>query len=179
MKVTETSLIDACVIEVDKYEDDRGFFIESFNEQKISKELGFYEFVQDNHSKSSKGVLRGLHYQIQHPQGKLVRCIWGAVYDVIVDIRKSSSTFGKAFGIKLDRPELLLWCPPGFAHGFYTLTDNVEFLYKTTDYYYPEHDRTLLWNDSTLNIDWCLDGEPLLSAKDVKGKTFEECDKYE
>ena len=179
MKVTETSLIDACVIEVDKYEDDRGFFIESFNEQKISKELGFYEFVQDNHSKSSKGVLRGLHYQIQHPQGKLVRCIWGAVYDVIVDIRKSSSTFGKSFGIKLDRPELLLWSPPGFAHGFYTLTDNVEFLYKTTDYYYPEHDRTLLWNDSTLNIDWCLDGEPLLSAKDIKGKTFEECDKYE
>ena len=179
MKVTETNLIDACVIEVDKYGDDRGFFMESFNEQKFLKDVGFYSFVQDNHSKSSKGVLRGLHYQVQHPQGKLVRCIWGSVYDAIVDLRKSSDTFGQSFGIKLDRPELQLWVPPGFAHGFYTLTDSVDFVYKTTDYYHPEHDRTLLWNDPVLDIDWGLDGEPLLSAKDVKGKTFEECDKYE
>ncbi len=177
MKITETSLIDACLINVDKFEDERGFFMESFNEQKFLKELGFYEFVQDNHSKSSKGVLRGLHYQIEHPQGKLFRCSQGAVYDVIVDLRRSSTTFGNWFGVELDRPELQLWVPPGFAHGFYTLTETAECQYKTTDYYYPQYERSLLWSD--LSIVWPFRAYPTLSEKDEKGKTFEECDKYE
>ena len=177
MKVTETPLIDASVISVDKYEDERGFFMESFNEQKFIKELGHYEFVQDNHSKSSKGVLIGLHYQIDKPQGKLVRCTQGSDYDVLVDLRKHSDTFGKTFGIELDRPELLLWSPPGFAHGFYTMTDTAEFQYKTTDYYHPSSQRTLMWND--LDIEWPFSQDPVLSLKDSRGQTFEECDKYD
>ena len=179
MRAEETNIKGAFIITNNIFEDKRGFFMESFNEKVFGNNIGSFDFVQDNHSKSSKGVLRGLHYQIEHPQGKLVRCIWGSVYDVIVDLRKSSDTFGESFGIKLDRPELQLWVPPGFAHGFYTLTNNVEFVYKTTDYYHPEYDMTLLWNDPVLNINWGLNGEPLLSAKDVKGKTFEECEKYE
>jgi dTDP-4-dehydrorhamnose 3,5-epimerase len=130
MKVVETPLIDASVITVDKYQDERGFFMESFNEEQFLKEIGSYKFVQDNHSKSSKGVLRGLHYQVEKPQGKLVRCIQGAVYDVILDLRKSSSTFGLWFSITLDNPETIMWVPPGFAHGFYTLTDTAEIQYK-------------------------------------------------
>ena len=177
MKVVETPLVDASVITVNKYEDERGFFMESFNEQQFAKELGHYNFVQDNHSKSSKGVLRGLHYQVEKPQGKLVRCIRGSVYDVIVDLRKSSSTFGLWFNITLDNPETIIWVPPGFAHGFYTLTDTAEIQYKTTDYYHPKSQQTLLWNE--LDIIWPLLNPPLLSDKDVKGKTFEECDKYE
>jgi dTDP-4-dehydrorhamnose 3,5-epimerase len=180
MKITETNLKDAFVITSKKYEDDRGFFMESFNAKDFRENVSRTEFfVQDNHSKSSKGVLRGLHYQIKHPQAKLVRCISGVVYDVIVDLRKTSETFGKWFGITLDRPELQLWVPPGFAHGFYVVSDLAEIVYKTTDYYYPEHDRTLLWNDSELNIDWGFEGNPVLSLKDSQGKTFEECDKYE
>ena len=177
MRVVETRLVDASVITVDKYEDERGFFMESFNEQQFAKELGYYKFVQDNHSKSSKGVLRGLHYQVEKPQGKLVRCIQGAVYDVIVDLRRSSSTFGLWFNITLDNPETIIWVPPGFAHGFYTLTDTAEIQYKTTDYYHPKSQQTLLWNE--LDIIWPLMNPPLLSDKDVKGKTFEECEKYE
>ena len=177
MKVVETPLVDASVITVDKYKDERGFFMESFNEEQFLKEIGSYNFVQDNHSKSSKGVLRGLHYQVEKPQGKLVRCIQGAVYDVIVDLRKSSSTFGLWFSITLDNPETIIWVPPGFAHGFYTLTDTAEIQYKTTDYYHPKSQQTLLWNE--LDIIWPLLNSPLLSDKDVKGKTFEECDKYE
>ena len=177
MKVIETPLVDASVITVDKYKDERGFFMESFNEEQFLKEIGSYKFVQDNHSKSSKGVLRGLHYQVEKPQGKLVRCIQGAVYDVIVDLRKSSSTFGLWFSITLDNPETIIWVPPGFAHGFYTLTDTAQIQYKTTDYYHPKSQQTLLWNE--LDIIWPLLNSPLLSDKDVKGKTFEECDKYE
>ena len=173
MKLIETPLVDAAVITVDKYEDERGFFMESFNEQQFIKELGHYEFVQDNHSKSSKGVLRGLHYQVKHPQGKLVRCISGSVYDVIVDIRKSSETFGKWFGTTLNCPDKQLWVPPGFAHGFYTLSETAEIVYKITDYYYPEDQETLLWND--IGIDWKITAEPILSEKDKIGKTFEEC----
>ena len=150
--------------------------MESYSEQQIQKEIGSYEFVQDNHSKSSKGVLRGLHYQIEHPQGKLIRCTQGAVYDAFVDIRKHSETFGKSLGIVLDRPEQLLWIPPGFAHGFYTLSDTAEFQYKCTDYYYPQHQRTLMWN--SVDIEWPLDGDPILSLKDTKGHSFEECKKY-
>tara|TARA_B100001996_G_scaffold291273_1_gene231479 strand:- start:195 stop:734 length:540 start_codon:yes stop_codon:yes gene_type:complete len=179
MKVTETPLVDASIITVDKYEDDRGFFMESFNEQKFIKELGHYEFVQDNHSKSSKGVLRGLHYQIEHPQGKLLRCTQGKIWDVLVDLRKSSRTFGLWFNLMLDDPATHIWVPPGFAHGFYTLTDTAEVQYKTTDYYYPQHERSLLWSE--LDILWPIahDGSPSLSKKDAAGKTFEECEKYE
>jgi len=151
--------------------------MESYSEQQIQKEIGSYEFVQDNHSKSSKGVLRGLHYQIEHPQGKLIRCTQGAVYDAFVDIRQHSETFGKSLGIVLDRPEQLLWIPPGFAHGFYTLSDTAEFQYKCTDYYYPQHQRTLMWN--SVDIEWPLDGDPILSLKDMRGHSFEECKKYD
>ena len=177
MKVIETPLVDASVITVDKYQDERGFFMESFNEEQFLKEIGSYKFVQDNQSKSSKGVLRGLHYQVEKPQGKLVRCIQGAVYDVILDLRKSSSTFGLWFSITLDNPETIMWVPPGFAHGFYTLTDTAEIQYKTTDYYHPKSQQTLLWNE--LDIIWPIMNPPLLSDKDAKGKTFEDCDKYE
>ena len=177
MRVIETPLVDASVITVDKYEDERGFFMESFNEQQFIKELGHYEFVQDNHSKSSKGVLRGLHYQLEHPQGKLMRCTQGAVYDVIVDLRKSSRSFGLWFDITLDNPETIMWVPPGFAHGFYTLTDTAEFEYKCTDYYHPQSMKTLMWNE--LDIMWPDNIDPLLSEKDAKGKTFKECEKYD
>jgi len=178
MNAIGTNLKDAYIITNKKFEDGRGFFMESFNLKKFEKITGESNFVQDNHSKSSKGVLRGLHYQIEHPQGKLVRCISGAVYDVIVDLRKSSSSFGKWFGIKLYKNNLQLWVPPGFAHGFYTLTETAEIVYKTTDYYYPEYDRTLLWNDTNLGIEWGIDGEPILSQKDLNGETFGECEKY-
>jgi dTDP-4-dehydrorhamnose 3,5-epimerase len=154
--------------------------MESFNLKEIEKITGTSNFVQDNHSKSSKGVLRGLHYQIQNPQGKLVRCISGAVYDVIVDLRKSSPTFGQWYGVELNRNNLHLWVPPGFAHGFYTMTETAEFVYKTTDYYYPEHERSLYWDDNDLNIVWwCLNGDPILSKKDLEAKTFKECEKYD
>ena len=178
MNAIGTNLKDAYVITNKKFEDDRGFFMESFKLKEFEKIAGESNFVQDNHSKSSKGVLRGLHYQIEHVQGKLVRCISGAVFDVIVDLRKSSPSFGKWFGVKLYENNLQLWVPPGFAHGFYTLTETAEITYKTTDYYYPEYDRTLLWNDTNLRIEWGIDGEPILSQKDLKGKTFEECEKY-
>ena len=179
MNAIGTNLKDAYLITNNKFGDERGFFMESFNLKEFRKIVNYdIEFVQDNHSKSSKGVLRGLHYQIQNPQGKLVRCVSGAVYDVIVDLRKSSPTFGKWYGVELNTSNLQLWVPPGFAHGFYTLTDTAEFLYKTTDYYYPEYDRTLLWNDEDLNIDWG-DIQPVLSLKDQDGKSFAECDKYE
>ena len=177
MKVVETPLVDASVITVDKYKDERGFFMESFNQEKFVKELGHYDFVQDNHSKSSQQVLRGLHYQLEKPQGKLVRCIQGEVYDVIVDLRKSSSTFGLWFNITLDNPETIIWVPPGFAHGFYTVSDTAEIQYKTTDYYHPKSQQTLLWTE--LNIVWPFRAYPILSEKDEKGKTFEEADKYE
>jgi len=177
MKVFDTPLVDASIIIVDKYEDERGFFMESFNETQFIKELGHYEFVQDNHSKSSKGVLRGLHYQLEKPQGKLMRCTQGAIYDVIVDLRKSSKSFGLTFGATLDDPATMIWVPPGFAHGFYTLSDTAEVQYKTTDYYHPKSQKTLLWND--LDIMWPITNPPLLSEKDEKGKTFEECEKYD
>lgn len=180
MKILKTNIKDAYIISVNKYSDDRGFFMESFNLEQFKNQIKFDgKFVQDNHSKSTKGVLRGLHYQIQHAQGKLVRCISGSVFDVIVDLRKSSPSFGKWFGIKLCTNNIQLWVLPGFAHGFYTLTDTAEFFYKTTDYYYPEYDRTLIWNDNSLLIEWGLDGEPILSSKDLNGKTFMECEKYD
>jgi len=179
MNAIGTNLKDAYIITNNKFEDDRGFFMESFNLKEFEKITNVNNFVQDNHSKSSKGVLRGLHYQIKHEQGKLVRCISGAVYDVIVDLRKSSETFGKWFGIKLSENNIQLWVPAGFAHGFYTLTDFAEIQYKVTDYYYPEYDRTLIWNDPNLDIKWGINETPILSEKDLKGKTFEECEKYD
>ena len=177
MKKISTNIKDAFIVEVDKFDDKRAFFIESFNQRKKDDLIGRYQFVQDNHSRSTKGVLRGLHYQVQHVQGKLVRCIQGSVYDVMVDIRKNSDTFGKWFGIELNRSDLLVWVPPGLAHGFYTLSDTAEFQYKTTDYYDPESQRSIIWNDKFLNIDWLNTQEPIVSDKDMKGKTFEECEK--
>ena len=180
MNVIETNLKDAVLITTKKYQDERGFFMESFNLKEIEKITGTSNFVQDNHSKSSKGVLRGLHYQIQNPQGKLVRCISGSVYDVIVDLRKSSPTFGKWYGVELNRNNLQLWVPPGFAHGFYTMTETAEFVYKTTDYYYPEHERSLKWDDEELNITWwCMNHGPFLSKKDQEAQSFKECEKYD
>ena len=180
MKVIETNLLDAYVIKCDVYEDSRGSFMESFNLKKFKKEVCSYEdFVQDNHSVSKKGVLRGLHYQVEHPQGKLVRCTSGRVLDVLVDLRKSSSTFGQHTTILLDEKYKQVWVPPGFAHGFYVLSDKADVIYKITDYYYPEHERTLLWNDSQLAIDWRIEEETIISEKDKIGKTFDECEKYD
>jgi len=178
MKAKETNLKDAYVLTTPRFDDERGFFLESFSLQKFRDATGALDdFVQDNHSKSSKGVLRGLHYQTEHPQGKLVRCTQGAVYDVIVDLRKSSLTFGKSFGIELRENNVMLWVPIGFAHAFYTLSDYAEFEYKCTDYYHPESMETLMWNDSELGIEW--PGDPILSAKDQVGKSFKDCHKYE
>ena len=187
MKAKETSLKDAYVITTPRIDDESGFFLESFSLQKFREAIvEDIEFVQDNHSKSSKGVLRGLHYQTVHPQGKLVRCTQGAVYDVIVDLRKSSPTFGESFSIELSENNVMLWVPIGFAHAFYTLSDYAEFEYKCTDYYYPESMETLMWNDSELGIEWPLFvnsiGEmqwPFVSSKDAVGKSFKDCHKYE
>ena len=180
MKAQATNLKDAYVLTTPRYEDERGFFIESFSSQRFKDAIGKdVEFVQDNHSKSSKGVLRGLHYQIIQPQGKLVRCTQGSVYDVLVDLRKSSPTFGESFGIELAENNVMLWVPIGFAHAFYTLSDYAEFEYKCTDYYHPESMETLMWNDPDLNIEWPFDNDPVLSLKDEEGKSFTNCYKYE
>ena len=180
MKAQPTNLKDAYVLTTPRYEDERGFFIESFSSQKFKDVVGEnIEFVQDNHSKSSKGVLRGLHYQTLKPQGKLVRCTQGAVYDVLVDLRKSSPTFGDSFGIELAENNVMVWVPPGFAHAFYTLSDYAEFEYKCTDYYHPESMETLMWNDPDLDIEWPFDNDPVLSLKDQEGKSFKNCYKYE
>jgi dTDP-4-dehydrorhamnose 3,5-epimerase len=178
MNAIGTTLKDVYIITNKKFEDDRGFFIEVFNDKKFEQITGVKNFVQDNHSQSVKGVLRGLHYQVEKPQGKLVRCTSGIVLDVVVDLRVSSSTFGKHAKILLDSNDKQVWVPAGFAHGFYVLSDQAEVTYKITDYYYPEHERTLLWNDSVLNIDWGVDGDPILSPKDKLGKTFITCEKY-
>ena len=180
MKAQATNLKDAYVLTTPRYEDERGFFIESFSSQRFKDAIGKdVEFVQDNHSKSSKGVLRGLHYQIIQPQGKLVRCTQGSVYDVLVDLRKSSPTFGESFGIELAENNVMVWVPPGFAHAFYTISDYAEFEYKCTDYYHPESMETLMWNDPDLNIEWPFDNDPVLSLKDEEGKSFTNCYKYE
>ena len=180
MKAQATNLKDAYVLTTPRYEDERGFFIESFSSQRFKDAIGKdVEFVQDNHSKSSKGVLRGLHYQIIQPQGKLVRCTQGSVYDVLVDLRKSSPTFGESFGIELAENNVMVWVPPGFAHAFYTISDYAEFEYKCTDYYHPESMETLMWNDPDLNIEWPFDNDPVLSLKDEEGMSFKNCYKYE
>jgi dTDP-4-dehydrorhamnose 3,5-epimerase len=169
--VTTTSLPEVLILEPKVFGDARGFFFESFNARDFAQCTGLtVQFVQDNHSKSSKGVLRGLHYQIEHPQGKLVRVTQGEVFDVAVDLRRSSPNFGKWEGVVLSADnKRQLWIPPGFAHGFVTLSDSAEFLYKTTDYYHPEHERCLLWSDTTVGIQWPIGAAPLLAAKDVAG----------
>ncbi len=168
MQITELNIPGVLLVEPKVFGDERGFFFESFNEKAFNKIVGrSVDFVQDNHSKSQKGVLRGLHYQIQQPQGKLVRVVAGEVFDVAVDIRKKSPTFGKWVGIILSAEnKKQLWVPEGFAHGYLTLSDKAEFLYKTTDYYAPEFERSILWNDPAINIRWPTDFKPILSAKD-------------
>jgi dTDP-4-dehydrorhamnose 3,5-epimerase len=177
MKVTPLAIPDVLLIEPQVFGDDRGFFFESFNQERFEKAAGKkINFVQDNHSKSVKGVLRGLHYQLPpKAQGKLVRVIQGEVFDVAVDIRRSSPTFGKWVGEVLSGDnKKQLWVPEGFAHGFVTLSDTAEFLYKTTDLYSPEHEACIFWNDKTLNIKWPFNFEPSLSKKDMAGKSFTE-----
>lgn len=171
MHIKTTKLAGLLIIEPTVFGDDRGFFYESYNKRAFMELTGVTaEFVQDNHSKSAKNVLRGLHYQIQQSQGKLVRVTAGEVYDVAVDLRKSSPTFGQWAGVALSAANRRqLWIPEGFAHGFIVTSDSAEFLYKTTDYWAPQFERSILWNDPALNIDWPLDGEPLLSNKDKLG----------
>jgi dTDP-4-dehydrorhamnose 3,5-epimerase len=170
MKVIPTAIPEVLLLEPKVFGDERGFFFESWNKRTFA-ELGIAaDFVQDNHSKSQKNVVRGLHYQIEHAQGKLIRVTAGTVYDVAVDLRRSSSSFGKWVAFTLSASDrYMAWIPPGFAHGFCVTSDSAEFLYKTTDYYSPAHERTLLWNDPQLAIPWPLTGEPLLAAKDKTG----------
>ena len=176
MKVTATAIADVLIIEPKVFGDARGFFYESFNQQAFDDATGAgHQFVQDNHSRSSKGVLRGLHYQVEQPQGKLVRVARGRVFDVAVDIRKASPSFGKWVGVELSEDNhRQLWVPPGLAHGFVVLSETADFLYKTTDYYAPAHERCLAWNDPAVGIEWPLAHNgitaPLLSAKDLQGK---------
>ena len=178
MRVTPTAIPDVLLLEPRVFGDDRGFFFESFNQKVFQEATGLdVQFVQDNHSKSVKNVLRGLHYQVQRPQGKLVRVVEGEVFDVAVDIRKNSKTFGKWVGAVLSAEnKKQLWIPPGFAHGFLTMSGNSEFLYKTTDYYSPTHERVLRWNDPEIGIDWPLSGEPILAAKDAAGTLLIDID---
>ena len=181
MQVIDTRIADVKIIEPKVFGDDRGFFYESFNQQAFEAAVGRrYDFVQDNHSKSSRGVLRGLHYQIAQAQGKLVRVVQGRVLDVAVDIRKSSPTFGQWVGVELSADnKRQLWVPPGFAHGFVVYSDTAEFLYKTTDYYAPAHERCIAWNDPQLAIDWNLgDIVPQLSGKDQQGKLLAEAEVF-
>lgn len=178
MTVIPATIPDVLIIEPKVFGDDRGFFYESFNERDWLAQTGLsYRFVQHNHSRSAGGVLRGLHYQIRQPQGKLVRVIAGEVFDVAVDIREDSATFGQWFGTFLSAEnKRQMWVPPGFAHGFCVTSEMAEFLYLTTDYYAPEYERCIAWNDSTLAIDWPLTGEPSLSAKDREGRLFKEAE---
>lgn len=180
MKATHLEIPEVVLFEPKVFGDDRGFFFESFNHRAFEEAIGRKaQFVQDNHSRSAKGVLRGLHYQIQQPQGKLVRVVQGEVFDVAVDLRKSSPTFGKWVGAILNADNKhQLWVPEGFGHGFVVLSDSAEFLYKTTDYYAPAHERSIAWNDPTLAIDWRTTVEPIVSAKDASGKPFLQADYF-
>lgn len=180
MKVTPTAIPEVLLLDPQVYGDDRGFFFESFNARKFENLTGIpANFVQDNHSKSARGVLRGLHYQIRQPQGKLVRVVAGAIFDVVVDMRKSSPFFGRWVGAELSAENRRqMWVPPGFAHGFVVISDSAECLYKTTDYWAPEHERALLWNDPALAIDWPLAGPPMLSGKDSMGKLLADAEAF-
>ena len=171
IKAVPTALPGVLVFEPQVFGDERGFLLVSFNARDFREAVGGdVTFVQDNHSRSHRGVLRGLHYQIRQPQGKLVRVVTGRVFDVAVDMRRSSPAFGRWVGVELSADNhRMLWVPPGFAHGFLVLSDSADFLYKTTDYYAPEHERTVAWNDPKIGIEWPLEGEPVLSAKDRVG----------
>jgi dTDP-4-dehydrorhamnose 3,5-epimerase len=179
MRITPTALPDVKLVEPRVFGDDRGFFFESWNRRAFAAGGIDVDFVQDNHSLSGRGVLRGLHYQIEHAQGKLVRVIEGEVFDVAVDLRRSSPTFGRHVGLVLSAAgKEMLWIPPGFAHGFIVLSATAQFLYKTTDYWYPEHERTLLWNDPALGIEWPFAGAPILAAKDAAGRSLADIDPF-
>jgi dTDP-4-dehydrorhamnose 3,5-epimerase len=182
MNVVSTSLADLFVIEPRVFGDERGFFFESFNERRFLEAVGATEslrFVQDNHSRSAKNVLRGLHYQVRQPQGKLVRVVAGEVFDVAVDLRHSSPTFGKWFGALLSAEnKRQMWMPPGFAHGFVVTSESADFLYKTTDYWAPEYERSIAWNDPVIGIDWPVFGEPILSEKDKKASLLADAEVY-
>ncbi|WP_172199998.1 dTDP-4-dehydrorhamnose 3,5-epimerase [Niveibacterium sp. COAC-50] len=182
MQVTATALPEVLILEPKVFGDSRGFFMESFNANTFREATGLdVQFVQDNHSRSTRGVLRGLHYQLQQPQGKLVRVPRGRVFDVAVDMRRSSPNFGKWVGVELSEDNhRQLWIPAGFAHGFVVLSDSADFLYKTTDYYAPAHERCLKWNDTTVCVQWPPEGiEPSLSAKDQLGKPLADCDTFD
>ena len=182
MKFIDTEIADVKIVEVNVFGDERGFFMETFRADEFIAQTGAKPFVQDNHSKSAKGILRGLHYQQEQTQGKLVRVISGAVFDVAVDMRKSSPTFGKAVGAVLSAENnRQLWVPEGFAHGFYVMTDSAEFVYKCTDYYHPESEISVCWNDPAIGIEWPLvNGElPQLSDKDEQGLTFNDAPKFD
>lgn len=180
MNILSTSIPDVLILEPRVYGDDRGFFLESYNQQHFQAQVGVdVSFVQDNHSRSKQHVLRGLHYQIQQPQGKLVRAVVGSVFDVAVDLRKSSPTFGQWVGCLLSAEnKRQLWVPAGMGHGFLVVSEVAEVLYKTTDYYAPEHERCILWNDPALAIDWPLNGDPVLSAKDQAGVPFDQAELF-
>jgi dTDP-4-dehydrorhamnose 3,5-epimerase len=180
MKISPTQIPDVLLIQPQVFGDARGFFFESYNEKRFRELTGLsVDFVQDNHSRSGKGVLRGLHYQIRRPQGKLVRVVAGEVFDVAVDLRRASATFGRWVGERLSADnKLQLWVPPGFGHAFYVLSEAAEFLYKTTDYYAPEHERCIRWDDPDLGIRWPLDEAPLVSAKDRQGVFFREAEVF-
>ncbi|MDR0480333.1 MAG: dTDP-4-dehydrorhamnose 3,5-epimerase [Gallionellaceae bacterium] len=181
MNAIQTSIPDVLIIEPKVFGDARGFFFESFNHRRFAELVGREtDFVQDNHSRSARNVLRGLHYQIQQPQGKLVRVVQGAVLDVAVDIRRRSPTFGQHVAVELSADnKRMLWIPEGFAHGFTVLSETAEFLYKTTDYWYPEHERCIRWDDATLAINWRLDAAPSLSAKDAAGKLLADAELFD
>jgi dTDP-4-dehydrorhamnose 3,5-epimerase len=180
MKATRTELSGVLILEPKVFGDARGFFLESYNE-KVMADLGIRErFVQDNQSFSTRNVVRGLHYQVGHAQGKLVRVVTGEIFDVALDLRRSSPSFGKWHGVTLsEQNKLMFWIPPGFAHGFRVVSEGAHVLYKATDFYHPECERTLAWNDPAANIDWQLDGEPVISAKDALGLRFREVETFE
>ncbi len=180
MKVQSTQIPGVLIVEPAIFGDDRGFFLESFNEREMCSIGIDAHFVQDNHSRSQRNVLRGLHYQISQPQGKLVRVVTGRVFDVAVDVRRDSPAFGKWVGVELsEENKRIFWLPAGMAHGFVVLSDSADFLYKATEYYAPKFERTILWNDTDLAIEWPLAGQPILSAKDAAAKTFREADVFE
>jgi dTDP-4-dehydrorhamnose 3,5-epimerase len=184
MRITATAIADVLVMEPQVFGDARGFFLESYKHEVFREATGLEpHFVQDNHSRSGRGVLRGLHYQVRHPQGKLVRVVRGAVFDVAVDLRRSSPTFGRWVGTELNEDNhRQLWVPAGFAHGFLVLSESADFLYKTTDYYHPAHERCIAWNDPTLDVAWPLErlsGSPRVSAKDAAGAPFAEAECFD
>lgn len=180
MKIQTTAIPGVLILEPDVFGDERGFFLESFNEREMHKAGIGAHFVQDNHSRSRGNVLRGLHYQLTQPQGKLVRVVRGRVFDVGVDIRRSSPTFGKWAGVELtEENKRIFWLPPGMAHGFLVLSESADFLYKATDYYAPQSERSIKWDDPELSIKWPLTGEPILSAKDLAGVPLHQAEVYE